>query len=144
MRAPVSQIRLRSGSTRYSRVPLRPCVGRESRLRDIADENDLRLVVESFYAQAANDLLLADALAAVGGDKEKLITALTHFWRKLLLGDGPHSEGSCEKHRALNLASFHFERWVGLFQEVADAHFYGPMTHELKAWSTRLGTVFQK
>ncbi len=142
MRAPASQIRLRSGSTRYSRVPLRPSVGRESRLRDIADENDLRLVVEGFYVRLTHEEHRIQTEDSVERAGEKWIAAMTRFWSTLLFGHHSYHEGSWSKDMHFAPSTLHSERLGELFQDVVDAHFAGPMTHELKAWAARLSEVF--
>lgn len=143
MRSFTSQNRLSSDLRDYSLVAQERRLF-SHRLRDIADEDDVRVVVEDFYAKAQRDALLADALASVEGHAEKIISALSCFWSSLLFSEPSYHGDACPMHDVPHLDAAHFERWSELFIEAVEAHFSGEMVNEFKAWVLCLHDTFQK
>lgn len=111
--------------------------------RDLANEGDIRVVVEDFFAKAERDPLLSATFASAKTDAKGFVAAMSGFWSSLLFRHGSYRGQPCHKHEALDLEKIHFERWSELFSEAVDAHFSGPSADELKNWATRVGEVFE-
>lgn len=111
--------------------------------RDLANEGDIRVVVEDFFARAERDPLLSAAFASAGTDAQGFVAAMSGFWNSLLFRHGSYRGQPCHKHEALGLKKIHFARWNELFAEAVDAHFFGPSADELKSWAARVGGVFE-
>ncbi|SIT94970.1 group III truncated hemoglobin [Pontibacter indicus] len=111
---------------------------------DIKDEQDIKLLVDSFYAKVNEDDLLGpifNGFAKV--DWEHHLPIMYNFWSSVLLGTMAYKGQPFPKHMRLPIDRQHFARWVTLFCETADELFAGEKTAELKQKATSIAQVFQ-
>lgn len=84
-------------------------------------EAELRRFVVAFYEEVRADDLLAPIFARQVADWATHTGRLGDFWCSVMLGSGTYKGNPFGAHLPLRdaLASFHFERWLSLFREVA-------------------------
>lgn len=111
--------------------------------KDIETEADVKLLVDTFYAQVLKD----DVIGFIFTDVAK-ISLETHmpvmykFWGTLLLGTNDYQGNPMTKHFELNkktaLLPEHFERWKKLWFSTLENLFDGEVASEAK---TRANTI---
>ncbi len=98
---------------------------------DILTENDVKLLVDSFYEQVQADKSLGPIFNEVAQvNWEHHLPRMYAFWEFLLLGKDTYRGNPIEPHNRLAqkvaLTEAHFDRWLALFNESVDRHFSGP------------------
>jgi hemoglobin len=109
---------------------------------DIKNMADIVLLVDSFYARAEKDELLAPVFSAIAdpaAHKEKLY----RYWAAVLLKDGSHVSEPLPKHEELSLGHRHFLRWLTLFLQTIDCLYAGPTAEMVKITIIRKTEEFQ-
>jgi hemoglobin len=106
-------------------------------MHDIENSDDVRTLIDSFYAKVKNDDLIAfifNDIAKV--DWPKHLPKMYAFWEFLLLGGESYQGNPIEPHRALHqkveLKKEFFDRWVQLFKQTVDENFQGMRAEEAK------------
>ncbi|GGG31883.1 hypothetical protein GCM10011323_39030 [Pontibacter amylolyticus] len=111
---------------------------------DIKDEQDIKLLVDSFYAKVNEDDLLGPIFNGFANvDWAHHLPIMYNFWSSVLLGTMAYKGQPFPKHMRLPIDRQHFARWVMLFSETADELFEGDKTKELKQKATSIAQVFQ-
>jgi hemoglobin len=111
---------------------------------DIATEEDIKLLVDSFYHKVnADDLLspIFNQLAAVDWDEH--LPIMYKFWGSLLLRNNTYQGQPWPKHALLPVNPAHFSRWLLLFKQTVDEHFAGPKAVEAKNVAASIADTFQ-
>jgi hemoglobin len=113
-------------------------------LKDIATEEDIKLLVDSFYDRVNKDEVLGpifNDLAKV--DWEHHLPTMYSFWTQMLFRKPVYKGAPWPKHMVLPLKKEHFERWISLFTHTVDAHFAGPKAAEAKSAALSIADTFQ-
>lgn len=105
--------------------------------KDIANREDIRLLVENFYRKVIDDDLIGDIFRDVLVFRwDSHIPIMIGFWESVLLGSGTYKGNTMRVHIDLDkkhrLEPQHFARWKKLFFETLDEHFEGDVTGEAK------------
>jgi hemoglobin len=105
--------------------------------KEIANREDIRLLVESFYSKVKTDDVIGDIFNDVLVFKwDTHIPIMIDFWETVLLGAGSYRRNTMRVHIDLNkahpLKPEHFTRWKKLFFETLDEHFAGQKVEEAK------------
>lgn len=111
---------------------------------DITTEEDVKLLVDSFYQKVNTDELLApifNDLAQV--DWAEHLPTMYRFWGSLLLRNNSYQGQPWPKHAVLPVNTAHFSRWLGLFKLTVDEHFAGPKAVEAKNIAASIADTFQ-
>ena len=111
---------------------------------DIATENDIKLLVDSFYEKVNADELLApifNSVAKVEWDHH--LPTMYFFWSSLLLKTNTYKGQPWPKHAVLPVDATHFNRWLALFKATVDEHFSGPKSIEAKNAAASIADTFQ-
>ena len=113
-------------------------------LPDIATEDDIRILVDSFYGKVNADDLLSPIFNDVARvDWEKHLPLLYQFWSTLLFRTNTYQGRPWPKHAFLPIKADHFARWVALFKATVDEHFSGPKAAEAKNLAASIANTFQ-
>ncbi len=112
-------------------------------IKKIETLEDIKLLVDEFYGRIRQDELLADIFNGVIEDQwpahlEKMYT----FWQTVLLKEHTYYGSPFTPHATLPVEKQHFERWLKLFHETLDAHFYGEKADEAKWRAERMAEMF--
>ena len=116
--------------------------------REITTEQDIRLLVNSFYDKVNGDPSIGfifNDIAKV--DWEKHMPVMYSFWESVLFGAGRYKGNPMPVHMHLNqkikLERKHFERWLQLFHATVDELFTGEKAELAKQRATSIATVMQ-
>lgn len=77
--------------------------------------------VRLFYANAHADPLLGPVMSAHIADFERHVATICDFWSRSLLGTARYEGRPYPAHVGLPIQPPHFERWLALFAEAANA-----------------------
>jgi len=113
-------------------------------MNDIKTKDDVRLMVDSFYQKVGEDDLLAPIF--IGHSKvewSKHLPKMYDFWNTILLYQGGYKGSPFAVHEALPVDSFHFERWLNLFNQTIDDNFKGENAEIAKNKAKMIGLTFQ-
>jgi len=96
-------------------------------LHNTINEDNIELLVRSFYSEVIKDPLLAPFFIKVLGDDihnekwEEHLLLLTEFWKFVALGYDGYNGNPLEPHTHLNgLSREAFEQWLTLFHQTVD------------------------
>lgn len=107
------------------------------KLTDIANRDDIRMLVESFYRKVIDDEVIGKIFRDVLVFRwDSHIPIMIDFWESVLLGTATYKGNTMRVHIDLDkkhrLEPGHFARWKKLFFETLDEHFEGDVTSEAK------------
>jgi hemoglobin len=116
----------------------------ETALHDIADEADVRNLVDIFYGKVRRDELLAPIFEPVIGDHwENHLQRMTDFWSTLLLYTRKFKDDPLTKHLPLALTKEHFDRWLSLFRQTVDELFQGQIAQNAKSRANSIARIMK-
>jgi hemoglobin len=109
--------------------------------KEISDDRDIRLLVDTFYNRAKND----DLLAPIFADRFRYhgLDPLYTYWQTILADEDPQVEIPFPKHADLPLTHQHFDRWLSLFHQTVDDLFIGAVAEKAKFRAIRMSEVFR-
>jgi hemoglobin len=117
---------------------------------DLADRDDVRLLVEEFYRSAFRDPLIGPIFTEIARmDLEHHLPIMCDFWETVLFQAGLYRRNALQLHFALNarfpLQQEHFARWLQLWTATVDAHFIGEKAELAKAQAGRIaGSIHRR
>lgn len=85
------------------------------------DEAMIERLVRGFYQRVQADPLLGPVFAARIEDWEPHLQRMMAFWSSVALLSGRYRGQPMEKHLPLPVDAAHFDRWLALFEETAQA-----------------------
>lgn len=111
--------------------------------KDIENLDDIKRLVDSFYASVRQDELLKDIFNNVIQDHwpqhlEKLYT----FWQTVLLEEYTYKGTPFPPHARLPVEQEHFDRWLQLFNATVDEFFDGEKAERAKWQAARMAEMF--
>ncbi|HYG40867.1 MAG TPA: group III truncated hemoglobin [Cytophagales bacterium] len=110
---------------------------------DIQGIEDIKLLVDTFYAKVRKDELLADIFNNVIQDHwPEHLEKLYKFWQTVLLKDHTYFGSPFVPHAGLPVNIEHFNRWIALFYETLDENFEGQVTDEAKWRAAKMAEMF--
>ncbi|MES2631425.1 MAG: group III truncated hemoglobin [Pseudomonadota bacterium] len=87
---------------------------------ELCTEDEVARLVHDFYTRVRQDEVLAPIFTAHISDWDRHLARLVDFWSAILLRTGRFTGAPMPKHAALpGLTAELFQRWLGLFREVA-------------------------
>ncbi|MCR6642659.1 MAG: group III truncated hemoglobin [Sporocytophaga sp.] len=114
------------------------------RLKDIASEEDVILMVNSFYEKVNKDELLSYVFNDFSKvNWEKHLPKMYQFWNYLLLGIPEYKGRPFPVHAQLPIESKHFDTWLRLFKANIDEQFSGPVADMAKVKGEQIALTFQ-
>jgi hemoglobin len=116
----------------------------EEKRKDIQDETDVELLVNSFYTKVRNDALL-DAIFApvIKNNWDVHLKKMVDFWSTLLLYTRKYNGDPLPKHMPFNISKQHFDRWLQLFNETVDELFEGIIAENAKKRASSIGRIMK-
>jgi hemoglobin len=113
-------------------------------LKDIATEEDIKVLVDSFYDRVNRDEVLGPVFNEIAKvDWDHHLPTMYAFWTQMLFRKPVFKGAPWPKHRVLPLKQEHFERWISLFSRTVDEHFAGPKATEAKSAALSIADTFQ-
>ncbi|WP_035558407.1 group III truncated hemoglobin [Hymenobacter sp. IS2118] len=117
-----------------------------SALADIREQDDIRRLIDAFYARVQADELLGPVFAAriPAGHWPQHLDTMTRFWTAALLAQAAGYRGNPgAKHMYLPIEDAHFARWLALFGQTVDELFAGDNATEMKLRARKMGEMFK-
>lgn len=112
-------------------------------LHDIQNTDDIKTMVDSFYAKIREDELLGPIFNQRIEDRwETHLQTMYNFWENLLFGNNTYHGRPFPPHATMPIDLEHFERWLMLFASNLDEHFSGPKADEARFRATNIANVF--
>lgn len=116
----------------------------ESMKTEISTTDDIELLVDSFYEKVNNDPLLSPIFNEEAKvDWESHLPKMYRFWGTQLIGTSEYSGRPFPPHMELSIGKEHFSRWVELFLQTVDEHFYGEVAELAKTKGRNIAAIFQ-
>jgi hemoglobin len=85
------------------------------------DDTMIERLVRAFYARVQADPLIGPVFAARVSDWEAHLAKLCAFWSSVALMTGRYHGQPMQAHVELPVAAGHFDRWIALFEDTANA-----------------------
>ena len=112
--------------------------------KEIENEADIKLLVDTFYENVNQDELLEPVFNGFAQvDWESHLPTMYKFWSSLLLGTSTYRGQPFPKHLRLPVESKHFNRWISLFLQTVDSLFEGAKAEEAKQKAANIAHIFQ-
>src|SRR5690606_7053274 len=112
--------------------------------KDVENEEDIKLLVDTFYDSINKDTLLSpifNSFANVYWDHH--LPVMYNFWSTVLLGSMSYKGQPFPKHMRLPIQLVHFNRWVDLFSATVDLLFSGERAEEAKQKAINIARIFK-
>ncbi len=111
--------------------------------KDIKSLDDIKLLVNDFYAQVQKDPLIGPIFDEVIQDQWPVhLKKMYSFWQTLLLGERTYDGAPFPPHMKLPIEGKHFERWIALFHATVDRNFIGEIAEEAKWRADKMAALF--
>ncbi|MBA9077669.1 MULTISPECIES: group III truncated hemoglobin [Rufibacter] len=111
---------------------------------DIATEDDIKLLVDTFYNNVNQDELLGPVFNDVAHvDWAHHLPKMYNFWSTVLFGSMAYKGQPFPRHLSLPIERAHFTRWIVLFTQTVEDLFAGEMADQAKQKATSIANIFQ-
>lgn len=109
---------------------------------DISNEDDVALLVHTFYAKVRADDLLGPIFEPIIKDNwAPHLHRMVDFWSTILLYTRKYKDDSMPKHLQLPVEQRHFDRWLSLFNETLNALFAGEVAENAKLRAASIARI---
>ena len=117
-------------------------------MNDIQNQDDLYIVVDTFYQKLLADNKISYIFTDVIKIKlEEHLPILVTFWSQSILGTGGYFNNLTQIHLDVNAKSFLskglFEIWLKHFEEAIDSNFKGMNCERMKNQAHNLASIMQ-
>ncbi len=109
---------------------------------DILSLSDIKLLVDSFYAEVQNDDLICGIFQGTIHEWPIHLEKMYAFWQTLLLEEHTYNGNPFPPHAQLSINSTHFKRWLSIWRRTVDNHFEGKLAEEAKWRAEKMATIF--
>lgn len=110
---------------------------------DIESEEDVALMVHTFYANVREDETLAPIFNEHITDWDKHLQIMCDFWSTLLLYTRRYLNDPMTKHLSLPIKQEHFEHWLALFHTTVDELFEGNNANAANVRAANIARIMQ-
>lgn len=105
---------------------------------DLANRNDIELLVNNFYSKAIEDEVIGHFFKhLLDTDLESHLTLICDFWDSILFGTSSYRGNVMLKHIDLSklhkIEDAHFDKWLDLWTLSIDNLFDGPVAENVKS-----------
>ena len=114
--------------------------------KEIENGEDVRLLLDIFYAKVKQDPLLGPVFKSripTETDWPAHMDILYQFWESVLFGATAFRGNPFPKHIGLGINATHFDRWIELFHTTIDELFTGKIAEEAKQKSLHMRRLFE-
>lgn len=111
--------------------------------KEILSIDDIRLLVDSFYARVQKDELLGPVFNQRIGERwPEHLEKMYRFWQTVLLEEHTYTGSPFLPHARLPVEQAHFDRWLFLFYKVLDESFEGEKALEARWRAEKMADLF--
>ena len=116
--------------------------------KDIANRDDLMLLVQEFYKKLLSDDTISYLFTDIAAiDLDHHLPVLVDFWDSILFQSDTYRKNAMQPHMVLHqksaLTRQHFDTWLRYFKETVDEWFAGDNAFIIKERATSIATVMQ-
>ncbi|HRH48406.1 MAG TPA: group III truncated hemoglobin [Panacibacter sp.] len=116
--------------------------------KDIANRDDIILLVNSFYEKVKKDQVIGYIFNDVAKvNWEKHLPVMYDFWENVIFFTGAYTGNPMTAHKQLHqktpLNAEHFQEWIKLFTQTVDELFEGDKAELTKQRAISIATVMQ-
>jgi hemoglobin len=112
-------------------------------MQDIESIDDVKTMVDTFYAKIQKDELLGPIFNRVIEDRwPEHLEKMYGFWQSILLNVPAYSGRPFPPQMKLDVSKIHFETWVTLFTENIQTQFKGVKADEAVARAKLMAALF--
>ncbi|MCC6684762.1 MAG: group III truncated hemoglobin [Bacteroidia bacterium] len=110
---------------------------------EITALDDIKLLVDSFYAKVREDDVLTTIFNERIQDRwPEHLEKMYRFWQTVLLDEHTYYGSPFLPHAKMPVDALHFERWLNLFNETVDDLFEGEKATRAKWQGARMAEMF--
>lgn len=111
--------------------------------KDILTIDDIKILVNSFYAKVREDDLLKDIFKSrIENRWPEHLEKMYRFWQTVLLEEHTYFGSPFSPHAQLPVGREHFDRWLKLFYQTVDECFIGEKAQKAKSQGERMAEMF--
>ena len=111
---------------------------------DITSLSDIKLLVDTFYANIQHDDILGIIFNQNIQDRWPIhLEKMYRFWQTILLDEYTYEGRPFPPHAHLPIKEIHFDRWLNIFETTIDGLFVGEKANEAKWRAHKMSTMFQ-
>ncbi len=111
---------------------------------DITSLSDIKLLVDTFYANIQHDDILGIIFNQNIQDRWPIhLEKMYRFWQTILLDEYTYEGRPFPPHAHLPIKEIHFNRWLNIFETTIDGLFVGEKANEAKWRAHKMSTMFQ-
>lgn len=112
-------------------------------LQEIQNLDQIKLLVDSFYAKVREDDLLGPIFEKVIQDRwPEHLEKMYRFWQSILLEEQTYFGSPFGPHAKLPVSKEHFDRWIGLFHQTVDENLTGEKADDAKWRAAKMAELF--
>lgn len=112
-------------------------------LKEIENIEDIKLLVNEFYAKVRKDALLKDIFDSIIQDRWPIhLEKMYAFWQTVLLGEHTYKGTPFPPHAVMPVEQEHFEKWLQLWTETLDNNFIGDKADRALWQGQRMAEMF--
>jgi len=113
-------------------------------LKDIETLQDIKLLVDEFYAKVREDELIGKIFNDIIQNRwPEHLEKMYSFWQTVLLGEHTYTGKPFVPHLKMPVEKEHFDRWLELFFETVDRLYEGKKADLAKWQGNRMAEMFQ-
>ncbi|MEA9411623.1 MULTISPECIES: group III truncated hemoglobin [unclassified Flavobacterium] len=110
---------------------------------DITTIEDIKLLVNTFYAKVQKDELIGSIFnEKIQGRWPEHLEKMYRFWQTILLEEHTYSGSPFPPHKHLPVDQSHFNRWMEIFTKTVDGLFIGIVAEEAKVRAANMAYMF--
>lgn len=112
-------------------------------MKDISTIEDIKLLVDTFYAKVREDQLLSPIFNGVIQDRwPQHLEKMYRFWQTVLLQEHTYHGSPFPPHAGLAVDQLHFNTWLGIWHQTLDTLFEGEKANEAKWRGDKMAAMF--
>ena len=113
-------------------------------MKDIISNEDVSLLVDTFYAKAREDEFIGPIFEEHITDWKRHHIKLYQFWRTVILKQSAYQSKPVQMHFKMELSQAHFDRWLEIWTSNVEEHFEGPHAEIAKHRGKTMADAFFK
>lgn len=111
--------------------------------KDITDLEDIKLLVNTFYAKVQKDEFIGPLFnEKIGNRWPEHLEKMYRFWQTILLEEHTYNGAPFPPHAKMPIDESHFIIWVSIFTKTVDDLFEGEIANEAKKRGTLMAALF--
>lgn len=112
-------------------------------IKDIETFDDCKVLVDNFYGKVRKDPLIGPIFdQVIQNHWPEHLEKMYRFWQTLLLDNHTYFGSPFPPHAKLPVQWEHFQKWLELFNQTIDEHFYGKVADEARWRAGKMAEMF--